>query len=295
MEDKKQIKISLKTAIIIICIIIILIIGIIAIVKFNTKKDKMDNPTSPPDEPITGQPLEEKQSLPSITIYDENGTRIKTIEINSDDDLKKLNTWIDLCDFFLEDEGTDKDLKNISIRRDIAIKYNDSIEIYIQLGQEKYCYYVNKEKNISFVSDMFDDQYAWIEEKIGGLNKEGNISGISYKIYDDYNQGGYDYSKRGYYWDMFKQPDSPKWYVITSGERPEQSYIIIQDIKIDIEKNVEVIVKEHIGTPIYPDVIGYKIPKIYPACCIEFLHDSAESIKSISIKNTEGEVFEKLN
>ena len=75
----------------------------------------------------------------------------------------------------------------------------------------------------------------------------------------------------------------------------ETDTIIIQDLKIDNESNVEVIVKEYIGTPAYPDVIGVEIPKIYPACCIEFTHDSAERIKSITIKNTEGEVFEKLN
>jgi hypothetical protein len=94
---------------------------------------------------------------------------------------------------------------------------------------------------------------------------------------------------------MLKQPDSPVWYVITSGERPEQSYILIQDIKVDDEKNVEIIVKEYIGTPAYPDVIGYPIPKIYPACCIEFSNSSAQLIKSISIRNTEGEIFERLN
>mgnify|MGYP003309864345 CR=1 FL=1 len=91
---------------------------------------------------------------------------------------------------------------------------------------------------------------------------------------------------------MLNQPMSPTWYVITSGERPEQSYIQIKDIKIDKEKNVEIIVKEYIGHPIYPDVIGYQIPKIYPACCIEFPYESARNIKSITIKNTEGEVFQ---
>lgn len=275
MEEKREIKISLKTAIIIICVISILIIGIIVVAQFIINS-----------EPFT---------KPALIRYDENGKIIKIIELNSDEDLDKLNTWIYLCDFYLEDEGTDEDLKNISIRKDIAIKYNDSIEIYIQLEQEEYCYYINKEKNISSVSDMFDEQYAWIEEKIGSFEKEGNISEISYKIYDDYNQGPYDYTKRGYYIDMLKQLDSPKWYIITSGERPEQSYIIIQDIKIDTEKNVEVIVKEYIGNSIYPDVVGYPIPKIYPACCIEFPYDSAQAIKSINIKNTEGEVFEKLN
>ena len=132
-------------------------------------------------------------------------------------------------------------------------------------------------------------------DKIGGIDKEGEKAGISYKIYDNYNQGSYDYTKRGYYWNMLKQLDSPVWYVITSGERPEQSYIKIQDIKIDDEKNVEIIVKEHEGTPLYPAVIGYSIPKIYPACCIEFSNNSAKLIKSISIRNTEGETFEKLN
>ena len=79
---------------------------------------------------------------------------------------------------------------------------------------------------------MFDEQYRWVEEKIGGIEKEGEKSKISYKIYDNYNQEGYDYTKRGYYFNNLKQADSPVCYVITSGERPEQSYIIIQDINI---------------------------------------------------------------
>lgn len=45
MEENKEIKISLKTAIIMICIIIILIIGIIAIAKYIIKKDKSEIPT----------------------------------------------------------------------------------------------------------------------------------------------------------------------------------------------------------------------------------------------------------
>lgn len=277
----KELKISLKTAIIIICIIAIFFIGIIVTIKLS--------------EPIIEQPVTKKQTMPAIIRYDKNGRIIKTIELNSNEDLSKLSEWIYLCDFYLEDEEPEEELENINIRKDVTIKYNDSIEIDIQLGQEEYCYYKNKEKNISYVSDMLEDQYAWVEEKIGGIDKEGKISEISYKIYDNYNQGPYDYTKRGYYSDRLKQLDSPVWYIITGGERPEQSYIIIQDIKIDNEKNIEVIIKEYIGSSFYPDVIGYEIPKIYPACCIEFDYNSAKNIRSIIIKNTEGEVFESLN
>lgn len=269
MKDNVKSKINLKILIMVICIISFFIIVITCV----TNKFIIDK---------------EVCKIPTIIRYDEKGEIREKIEVTSDEDLNILDTWIDL----LNDDWIDENLKNINIKKDIVIKYNNFIEIYIQLDQEEYCYYINKEKNILSVFEMYEDQYAWIENKIGGFKKEGNISGVDYKIYDDYNQGTYDYTKRGYYIDMLNQPMSPTWYVITSGERPEQSYTQIKDIKIDKEKNVEIIVKEYIGHPIYPDVIGYPISKIYPACCIEFPYESARNIKSITIKNTEGEVFQ---
>lgn len=269
MKDNVKFKINLKILIMVICIISFFTIGITCVTnKFIIDKEVCETPV--------------------LIRYDKKGEIREIIEVTSEEDLNFLNIWIDL----LKDDWIDEDLKNINIKKDIVIKYNNFIEIYIQLDQEEYCYYINKEKNISSVFEMYEDQYAWIENKIGGFKKEGNISGINYKIYDDYNQGTYDYTKRGYYIDMLNQPMSPTWYVITSGERPEQSYTQIKDIKIDKEKNVEIIVKEYIGHPSYPDVIGYPIPKIYPACCIEFPYESAQNIKSITIKNTEGEVFQ---
>lgn len=282
---------NLKIFLIIICIIVTLGVGTIMIIKCMEKEDNKDIISPISNEPILEQPIEKK--VPTLIRYDENGKIIKTIEVNSEE-LHILDIWIDGDEYYLVEDGElDEEIKNI--KKDVAIIYNDSIEIYIELGQEDYCYYINREKNIASIMDMFEGQYAWVEEKIGGIDKEGEENGISYKIYDNYNQGRYDYTKRGYYWDSLNQPCAPVWYVITSGQRPELSYIIIQDIKVDSEKNVEIIVKEHIGDPTYPDVVGYPIPKIYPSCCIEFPYESAEIIKSISIKNTEGEIFQRLN
>ncbi len=255
------------------------------------ESNKSDNDETSISVPVSSKD-DEDLSMPALIKYNKNGEIVRIVEINTDYDLDFLEKWVYLCDIFLE--GSDGELKNINIRKDIAIKYNASTEIYIQEDQERYCYYINKERNVSSVYNMSDDQYAWVQEKIGGLDEEGNISGINYKIYNNYNQGRYDYSKRGYYIDTLNMPGSPWFCIITSAEKPEDSYIVIQDIKVDAEKNVEIIIKEHTGNPTYTDVVGIQVPKIYPACCVELLRNDGEPIGNITIKNTDGETFEQL-
>jgi len=117
---------------------------------------------------------------------------------------------------------------------------------------------------------------------------EGTISGISYTIHDDYNQGNYDYSKRGYYVDTLNQPNAPYYFIITMGEKNTGGYsIFITDIKIDKEKNVEVIVKETEPKPGSIVTMAFT----YPACCLEL----NVPVNNIKIINTDGEIFNLIS
>lgn len=77
------------------------------------------------------------------------------------------------------------------------------------------------------------------------LEKAGKVTGnITYKIHNNYNEGKFDYSKRGYYINTLKMPDSPWFYIISMGERSSGGYSIeISEVKIDGD-NVKVIVEE---------------------------------------------------
>jgi len=117
---------------------------------------------------------------------------------------------------------------------------------------------------------------------------EGTISGISYTIHDDYNHGNYDYSKRGYYVDTLNQPNAPYYFIITMGEKNTGGYsIFITDIKIDKEKNVEVIVKETEPKPGSIVTMAFT----YPACCLEL----NVPVNNIKIINTDGEIFNLIS
>lgn len=120
---------------------------------------------------------------------------------------------------------------------------------------------------------------------IKNTNNE-NVS-MTYEIYDDWEQGTYDYTQRGYYISTDNQPNAPYYYIIAMGEQPTGGYSIsIIDVKIDNEKNVEVIVKEN--KPKLDDIVTQAFT--YPVCCLKL--DSFPN--SIVIKNTEGEIFEEL-
>jgi len=81
--------------------------------------------------------------------------------------------------------------------------------------------------------------------KIYNSKEIKNISNIKYEIHTNYIQGTFDYSKRGYYVNTYKMPDSPWFYIITMGEKSTGGYSIdILEVKIDDNNNVKVIVEE---------------------------------------------------
>lgn len=145
-----------------------------------------------------------------------------------------------------------------------------SISIIVLIGISIYYF--------GFVKNTENEPYKRIEE---------NASNIKYIIHDNYHQGTFDYSKRGYYVDTLNQPNAPYYYIITMGEQDTGGFSIsIIDVKIDNEKNVEVIVKENKPRP--DDMVTLALTR--PACCLEL----SESANSIKIKNTEGQEFEEI-
>ena len=87
--------------------------------------------------------------------------KIKKLNIDSPNDIKQLSGYVTKLKSLsaAEDVG-------LVLAHEIEIAYNDSILIKIQLSQKKYCIYINKDKNISYLSKMPNGLYEWVEEKI---------------------------------------------------------------------------------------------------------------------------------
>lgn len=120
------------------------------------------------------------------------------------------------------------------------------------------------------------------------IDLEGTISGIDYKISNNNEYENEQLLERGFFIDTLKQPNSPYRYIITMGEKNTGGYSIkIVNVKIDKNKNVEVIVRE--TEP--PKNSTVTMEFTYPTCCLEL----SERAETIVIKNTKGETFKKLN
>ena len=149
-------------------------------------------------------------------------------------------------------------------------------------------------RNLVKINDVlysYSEDAKTIAENISdiknSIEQEGVISNIIYKIHNNYSQGRYDYSKRGYYVGSFNTPNAPWFYIITMGTQNSGGYSIeIVDLKIDSDRNVKVTVKETT-----PNGEAVTMALIYPAVCLEL----SEYANSIEITNTNGEIFQKLN
>ena len=72
------------------------------------------------------------------------------------------------------------------------------------------------------------------------------------------------------------------------GEKGSEGYSIkIVNVKIDKDKNVEVIVRETVP----PENSSFTTAFTYPTCCLKL----SEGAETIVIKNTKGEIFNELN
>lgn len=144
MEENKQIKISLKTAIIIVCIIIIFIIGIIAIFKYSIKNEVSEKKTS--------RNYIYNEEIESIVIKYYEGYNIATGNVISD--------TIPLNQIELETN----DLKEVSnlINNLTKVEYSKDDEMYGHMQYDYICDYYKLEINDIFTI-YIGDQYGIVD------------------------------------------------------------------------------------------------------------------------------------
>ena len=111
--------------------------------------------------------------------------------------------------------------------------------------------------------------------------------GVDYNVIGEFTGKYLDISKRGYYIDTLNQPDAPYLYIICMGERTTGGYSLkIKEVDV-IDEKVEVIVEEI--TPAKGENVTMAITR--PTIIVDF----PKYQEKIIIKNTKGEVFERLN
>lgn len=97
-----------------------------------------------------------------ITQYEAgSSTQLKIIDVFAFRDIEWASIYIKKLSPLKADE-----MVNLELLQEIVIEYGDSISVGIQLGETQYCYYTNKEKNISSLSKMPNGLYEWVVEKL---------------------------------------------------------------------------------------------------------------------------------
>ena len=82
---------------------------------------------------------------------------IKEISINDDDRINKLNEYLSTIEPLKPEEMVD-----LALAQEISIVYNDNVSVGIQKEEKVYCYYINKEKNISSLSKIPKGMYEYV-------------------------------------------------------------------------------------------------------------------------------------
>lgn len=88
-------------------------------------------------------------------------TKIKELVVDSNKDITSLTKYVSKIKALKK-----KDRVNLSLAKEVDVKFNDSISIYIQLSEKNYCYYTNKDKDISSLAKMPDGLYDWLVDKL---------------------------------------------------------------------------------------------------------------------------------
>ena len=117
-------------------------------------------------------------------------------------------------------------------------------------------------------------------------NKVKLVENTDYFVKGEFTGKYLDVTKRGYYIDSLKQPDSPYFYTICMGEKNTGGYSMkIKEVN-KIDAKTEVIVEE-----IAPDKNAIvTMAFTYPTIILEF----PKYQENIVIKNTKGEKFVQL-
>ena len=88
-------------------------------------------------------------------------TLIKEVSVESKEAIKELSKYVLKLKPLEEHE-----MVKLALLKEIEIKYNDSILIGVQLGEDSYCYYTNKDENISSLSKMPKGLVDWIKDNL---------------------------------------------------------------------------------------------------------------------------------
>lgn len=180
MEEIKQIKVSLKTAIIILCIIAILIIGIVIVIKCVVKEDKTFS--SNPNSSGIDQTDEEgnyiyNEEIKSITIKYYEGYNIATGDIISD--------TIPLNTINLKSDDLNEVSKLIKVLT--KVKYSKDDEIYSHIQYDYMCDNYELEINGNFII-YIGDQYGIVDEKNDYFKVPEELYNKISKIIQNYNE-----------------------------------------------------------------------------------------------------------
>ena len=123
-----------------------------------------------------------------------------------------------------------------------------------------------------------------------GCNKNDKtklIEGTDYNVKGEFTGKYLDISMRGYYIDTLNQPNAPYLYIICMGQKNTGGYSLKVKEVNSIDGKTEIIVEEII--PDKGDMVTMAITN--PTIIVEF----SKYQENIIIKNTEGQIFEKLN
>ena len=82
---------------------------------------------------------------------------IKEINVDNDDDINKLNEYLAKIEPLKEEEMVD-----LALAQEISIIYNDNVSVGVQKEERGYCYYINKEKEISSLSRIPEGMYDYV-------------------------------------------------------------------------------------------------------------------------------------
>ena len=82
---------------------------------------------------------------------------IKEIEITDDESINTLNEYLAKLEPLKPEEQVD-----LVLAQEISVVYNDNVSVGIQKEENYYCYYINKEKDISSLSKIPSGMYEFV-------------------------------------------------------------------------------------------------------------------------------------
>lgn len=90
-----------------------------------------------------------------------SSNKIKEMQMTSSEDIKQVEQFVKQLRPL-----SDREMVNLALLQEVEIQYGDFISIGVQLGESQYCYYSNKNENISSLAKMPKELYEWVCEKL---------------------------------------------------------------------------------------------------------------------------------